>query len=101
MAVRRGTTPGGLADGYERSRTSLSANGELGTHQGIVWLQVSTDGARVSDVKVEGGPPMLAKAASDNVRTWEFSQHKATTKPAKFVVFFIKNEGAPILTPVH
>jgi len=23
------------------------------------------------------------------------------TKPAKFVVFFIKNEGAPILTPIH
>lgn len=29
------------------------------------------------------------------------SRNASKTKPAKFVVFFIKNEGAPILTPVH
>jgi quercetin dioxygenase-like cupin family protein len=29
------------------------------------------------------------------------SRNVSRTKPAKFVVFFIKNEGAPILTPVH
>jgi hypothetical protein len=29
------------------------------------------------------------------------SRHASKTKPAKFVVFFIKNEGAPILTPIH
>ena len=27
--------------------------------------------------------------------------YTSKTKPAKFVVFFIKNEGAPILTPIH
>jgi len=29
------------------------------------------------------------------------SRNASNTKPAKFVVFFIKNEGAPILTPVR
>ena len=29
------------------------------------------------------------------------SRNTSKTKPAKLVVFFIKNEGAPILTPVH
>ena len=29
------------------------------------------------------------------------SRNASKTKPAKFVVFFIKNEGAPILTPAH
>src|SRR5437667_11288616 len=29
------------------------------------------------------------------------SRNASKTKPAKFVVFLIKNEGAPILTPVH
>ena len=29
------------------------------------------------------------------------SRNASKTKPAKFIVFFIKNEGAPILTPVH
>ena len=29
------------------------------------------------------------------------SRNASKTKPAKFVVFFIKNEGAPILTPTH
>jgi quercetin dioxygenase-like cupin family protein len=29
------------------------------------------------------------------------SRNASKTKPAKFVVFLIKNEGAPILTPIH
>jgi len=29
------------------------------------------------------------------------SRNASKTKPTKFVVFFIKNEGAPILTPIH
>jgi quercetin dioxygenase-like cupin family protein len=29
------------------------------------------------------------------------SRNASKTKPAKFLVFFVKNEGAPILTPVH
>ena len=29
------------------------------------------------------------------------SRNASKTKPAKFVVFFVKNEGGPILTPIH
>jgi quercetin dioxygenase-like cupin family protein len=29
------------------------------------------------------------------------SRNASKTKPARFLVFFVKNEGAPILTPVH
>ncbi|MBB3181785.1 hypothetical protein FHW64_006226 [Variovorax sp. Sphag1AA] len=28
-------------------------------------------------------------------------RNASTTKPAKFVVFLVKNKGAPILTPVR
>jgi hypothetical protein len=61
--------------------------------EGTVWLRVSTDGRRVSDVKVEGGPPMLAKAAADNVRTWEFRQHKPTTFKVKFNYRILPDSG--------
>ena len=92
-AVRRGTTPRGLADGYERSRTLYPRTADLVHIEGIVWLRVSTDGTRVSDVKVESEPPMLAKAAADNVRTWEFSQHKPTTFKVKFSYRILPESG--------
>ncbi len=66
---------------------------DLAHIEGIVRLQVSTDGVRVADVKVEDGPPMLAKAAADNVRTWEFSQHKPTTFKVKFSYRFLPESG--------
>jgi hypothetical protein len=52
--------------------------------EGDVWLKVSTDGKRVSSVEVESGQPMLAQAAEDNVRTWEFREHKPTTFDVRF-----------------
>lgn len=64
--------------------------------EGIVWLRVSTDGKRVSDVKVEGGPPMLAKAAADNVKTWEFSRHKPTTFKVKFDYKILPESGCDV-----
>jgi len=45
---------------------------------GVVRLRVSTDGKQASSVEVESGPPMLAKAATDNVKTWQFEQHTPT-----------------------
>jgi hypothetical protein len=66
---------------------------DLAHIEGIVWLQVSTDGVRVSNVKIEGGPPMLAKAAADNVKTWEFSQHKPTTFKVKFTYRILADSG--------
>jgi len=47
--------------------------------QGDVVLRVSTDGQRISAVEVESGPPMLADAARDNVKTWQFEPHTPTS----------------------
>src|SRR5882672_160306 len=46
--------------------------------QGDVTLRLSTDGERVSAVEVESGPPMLAQAAKDNVKTWQCEPHTPT-----------------------
>ncbi len=47
--------------------------------QGDVHLRVRTDGSDVASVVVEGGQPMLAKAAVENVRTWRFDPHEPTS----------------------
>ena len=47
--------------------------------QGIVKLRVTTDGEKVASVETESGPPMLVKAAKENVLTWKFDEHKPTT----------------------
>jgi hypothetical protein len=51
---------------------------------GVVRLRLSTDGARVSSMDVESGPPMLAQAAQENVRTWLFEKHSPTTFDVTF-----------------
>ncbi len=43
------------------------------------------------------GPGQVFYESPDDVHT--VSRNASKTRPAKFVVFFIKNEGAPILTP--
>jgi quercetin dioxygenase-like cupin family protein len=45
------------------------------------------------------GPGQVFYESPEDVHT--VSRNTSKTKPAKFVVFFIKNEGAPILTPIH
>jgi TonB family protein len=52
--------------------------------QGDVTLRLSTDGERVSAVEVESGPPMLAQAAKDNVKTWQFEPHTPTSFEVTF-----------------
>lgn len=51
---------------------------------GIVKMQVTTDGIFVTSVKVESGPPMLARFARANVQSWEFVQHEPTTFETTF-----------------
>ena len=43
------------------------------------------------------GPGQVFYESPEDVQT--VSRNASQTKPAKLVVFFIKNEGAPILTP--
>ena len=52
--------------------------------QGTVALRVSTDGKRVSVVTAETGHPILAAAAADNVKTWEFKPHTPTNFEVTF-----------------
>lgn len=54
---------------------------------------------------VRGGKPVTLKAGQtfhegpDDVHT--IGRNASRTKPAKFVVFLLKKQGAPILTPEH
>jgi hypothetical protein len=65
--------------------------------QGMVRLQVTTDGHQIVEVKPLPGHPVLVEAASKNVRTWKFSDHTPTTFT---VVYFYTNEGKYKRDPV-
>ncbi|HXL23019.1 MAG TPA: energy transducer TonB [Candidatus Dormibacteraeota bacterium] len=52
--------------------------------QGIVTLQVSTNGTRVSSIDAETGPAMLVQAARENMKTWEFEPHSPTSFEVTF-----------------
>ena len=52
--------------------------------EGVVRLRISTDGNRVASVEVQSGQPMLAQAAQDNVKTWQFEPHTPTTFETTF-----------------
>jgi hypothetical protein len=58
--------------------------------QGMVKLNVTTDGHKVIDVKIVSGHPVLAKAADKNVRTWKFADHSPT---AFAVTYFYVDQG--------
>ncbi len=51
---------------------------------GIVKIRVKTDGKKVISLDSESGPPILVKAAKENIQTWEFEEHK----PADFVTTY-------------
>jgi hypothetical protein len=52
--------------------------------EGVVRLQVSTDGEKVSEVKLLEGQPVLALAAKENVKSWRLKWHARTTFEATF-----------------
>lgn len=52
--------------------------------QGDVRLRVSTDGKRVSAINPENGHRLLVNAAKENVQTWQFAPHKATSFEVTF-----------------
>lgn len=52
--------------------------------KGVVRLRISTDGSRVTNVKVESGQPMLVQAAKDNLKTWQFERHAPTSFETTF-----------------
>jgi TonB family protein len=52
--------------------------------EGVVRLRISTDGNRVASVEIQSGQPMLAQAAQDSVKTWQFEPHTPTTFETTF-----------------
>lgn len=60
--------------------------------EGVVRLRISTDGNRVASVEVESGQPMLAQAAQENVKTWQFEQHSPTTFEVTFRYRLLKSK---------
>src|SRR6267143_241109 len=51
---------------------------------GLVRLRITTDGRRPSSIEGVDGQPMLLRAATDNIKTWEFEQHSPTVFEASF-----------------
>jgi len=47
--------------------------------EGTVRVRVTTNGRRVAEATVVDGPPALARAARENVLTWQFSAAQAPT----------------------
>ncbi len=47
--------------------------------QGVVRVRVTTDGKKVISMSDESGPPMLVRFTKENILTWKFAEHKATT----------------------
>ena len=47
--------------------------------EGVVHLKITTDGRRVIATHVDDGHKLLATAAEENARTWQFSLHEPTT----------------------
>lgn len=52
--------------------------------QGAVQVRVTTDGHRVVSAAAESRPKILAAAAEDSTRSWQFATHE----PTSFVVTF-------------
>jgi len=59
-------------------------NARLAHIEGVVRLQVSTNGETVSRVELFDGPLMLAIAARENVETWRLRWHSPTTFVATY-----------------
>lgn len=56
--------------------------------QGLVRIEVSTDGQQVSGTKLISGHPMIAPAAIANVRTWKFAPHTPETFTVTYLYVF-------------
>jgi hypothetical protein len=65
--------------------------------QGMVRIQVTTDGKKITDLKVTGHP-MLAEAAEKNIRTWKFADNAPTSFS---VTYLYVNEGEYEPDPVY
>jgi hypothetical protein len=47
--------------------------------QGVVHVKITTNGQHAVTTHAEDGPKVLAAAAEENARTWQFAAHEPTT----------------------
>jgi Gram-negative bacterial TonB protein C-terminal len=59
-------------------------NAQLAHIEGVVRLQVSTNGETASRIQLLDGPSILATAAKENVKTWRLKWHSQATFVATF-----------------
>jgi Gram-negative bacterial TonB protein C-terminal len=52
---------------------------------GTVEVQVTVKGGRVTDTTVKSGHPLLAKASTDNIKSWSFEPDVNETFMTKFI----------------
>lgn len=81
--------PPGASDPVHRH----NAHGFIYVLEGSIVMQVK------GGKEVTLSPGQTFYEGPDDVHV--IGQNASKTKPAKFVVFFIKDKGAPVLTPVH
>lgn len=58
--------------------------------QGMVGMEITTDGHQVTNIKLLPSHPVLAEEATKNVRTWKFDDHQPTTFR---VTYYYVNQG--------
>jgi len=47
--------------------------------QGVVHVKITTDGTKTTAAHAEDGHRLLAVAAEENARTWQFTKHEPTS----------------------
>ena len=63
--------------------------------EGLVRLRVTTDGKRPSTITTIEGQAMLARAATENVQTWELDGRSATTFDTRFEYRLLESHCDP------
>jgi hypothetical protein len=64
--------------------------------EGVVHLKITTDGHRVVATHIDDGHKLLATAAEENARTWQFSLHEPTTFTVTYTYKLVENwKGDP------
>jgi len=64
--------------------------------EGVVHLEISTDGHGVLSARAQDGPKLLAEAAEANARTWRFAIHEPATFTVTFRYSLTKNSASQL-----
>jgi len=65
---------------------------QMAHFEGVVHLRIMTDGKRASTITTIDGQALLARAATENVRTWEFDGRTPVTFETTFEYKLLESE---------